>query len=66
MSPSQDYLQSLPLGRLPDRKDFTLKGLDQKQRIQMWNQCISESQRLGDEFLEIVEKQHFAQVIQDL
>lgn len=66
LSPSQDYLQSLPLGRLPDRKDFTLKGLDQKQRIQMWNQCISESQRLGDEFLEIVEKQHFAQVIQDL
>ncbi len=49
LSPSQDYLQSLPLGRLPDRKDFTLKGLDQKQRIQMWNQCISESQRLGDE-----------------
>jgi hypothetical protein len=66
LSPSQDYLQSLPLGRLPDRKDFTLKGLDQKQRIQMWNQCISESQRLGDEFLEMVEKQHFAQVIQDL
>ncbi|MDT9081658.1 hypothetical protein RSW80_26885, partial [Escherichia coli] len=64
--PSQDYLQSLPLGRLPDRKDFTLKGLDQKQRIQMWNQCISESQRLGDELLEMVEKQHFAQVIQDL
>jgi hypothetical protein len=66
LSPSQDYLQSLPLGRLPDRKDFTLKGLDQKQRIQMWNQCISESQRLGDEFLEMVEKQQFAQVIQDL
>ena len=28
LSPSQAYLQSLPLGRLPDRKDFTLKGLD--------------------------------------
>jgi hypothetical protein len=32
----------------------------------MWNQCISESQRLGDEFLEMLEKQHFAQAIQDL
>lgn len=66
LSPSAEYLQSLPLGRLPDRKDFTLKGLDQKQRIQMWNQCVAESQRLGDEFLEMVEKQNFPQFIQDL
>jgi len=66
ISPSQEYLQSLPLGRLPDRKDFTLKGLDQAQRIQLWKQCIAESQRLGDEFLELVEKQNFADVMQSL
>ncbi|OTG78316.1 hypothetical protein B9T23_03715 [Acinetobacter terrae] len=66
LSPSAEYLQSLPLGRLPDRKDFTLKDLDQKQRIQMWNQCVAESQRLGDEFLEMVEKQNFPQFMQDL
>lgn len=66
LSPSQDYLQRLPLGRLPDRKDFTLKGLGQQQRIQMWNQCVAESQRLGDEFLEMVEKQNFPALIQAL
>ncbi len=66
LSPSAEYLHSLPLGRLPDRKDFTLKGLDQKQRIQMWNQSVAESQRLGDEFLEMVEKQNFPQFMQDL
>lgn len=66
LSPSQQYLQSLPLGRLPDRKDFNLKGLDQTQRIQLWKQCIAESQRLGDEFLELVEKQNFAEVMQAL
>jgi hypothetical protein len=66
LSPSIEYLQSLPLGRLPDRKDFTLKGLDQKQRIRMWNQSVAESQRLGDEFLEMVEKQNFPQLMQDL
>ena len=65
ISPSADYLHSLPLGRLPDRKDFTLKGLDQKRRIQMWNQSVAESQRLGDEFLELVEKQNFAPLLQD-
>ena len=66
LSPSQEYLQSLPLGRLPDRKDFTLKGLDQKQRIKLWNQCITESHRMGDEFLEMVEKQNFAEFLQNL
>lgn len=66
LSPSQEYLSSLPLGRLPDRKDFTLKGLDQAQRIRLWKACIAESQRLGDEFLELVEKQRFAEVMQAL
>ncbi|WP_089605318.1 patatin-like phospholipase domain-containing protein [Acinetobacter piscicola] len=66
ISPSQNYLNSLPLGRLPDRKDFTLKGMDSQKRIQLWKQCVAESQRMGDEFLELVEKQSFAQVIQTL
>ena len=66
ISPPQAYLNSLPLGRLPDRKDFVLKGLSEQQRIQMWKQSIAESQRLGDEFLELVEKQNFADVIQPL
>lgn len=66
LSPSQEYLNSLPLGRLPDRKDFTLKGLDQSKRIQLWKQSISESQRLGDEFLEMIKKQNFAEFMYDL
>lgn len=66
LSPSADYLRSLPLGRLPDRKDFTLKGLDQQQRIKLWNQSVAESQRLGDEFLEMAEKQNFPQFMQPL
>lgn len=66
LSPSQEYLASLPLGRLPDRKDFTLKGLDNAQRIRMWNQCVAESQRMGDEFLEMLEKQNFPAFMQAL
>ncbi|WP_168408503.1 patatin-like phospholipase family protein [Acinetobacter indicus] len=66
ISPSAEYLQSLPLGRLPDRKDFNLKGMEQAQRIQLWKQCIAESQRLGDEFLELVEKQCLPEVLQPL
>ena len=66
LSPSQEYLQSLPLGRLPDRKDFMMKGLEPAKRIQLWKQSVAESQRLGDEFLELVEKQNFVEVMQDL
>lgn len=66
ISPSAAYLASLPLGRLPDRKDFSLKGLSHEQRIQLWQQSIAESQRLGDEFLELIEKQHWSSLMQDL
>ena len=66
ISPSAEYLQSLPLGRLPDRKDFVLKGLSNAERKKLWRQSVAESQRLGDEFLELVEKQSFAEVIKDL
>ena len=66
ISPSESYLRSLPLGRLPDRKDFTLKGLDQKKRIELWKQSVAESQRLGDAFLEMIHKQNFEEYMQDL
>lgn len=66
ISPSADYLKSLPLGRLPDRKDFVLKGLEPKERVQLWRQSVAESQRLGDEFLELVEKQQLPAHMQSL
>lgn len=66
LSPSQSYLESLPLGRLPDRKDFVLKGLSNNERKRLWRQSVAESQRLGDEFLELVEKQNFVDVMVDL
>ena len=66
LSPSAEYLSSLPLGRLPDRKDFSLKGLDQATRIKYWQQTVSESQRLGDAFLELLEKQNWADTLQNL
>ena len=66
LSPSAEYLKSLPLGRLPDRKDFLLKGLSDSERKKLWRQSVDESQRMGDEFLELVEKQNFELYIEDL
>ena len=57
ISPSPKYLASLPLGRLPDRGDFARFAGNDHERQKCWQRCVAESQRLGDEFLELVEKQ---------
>lgn len=66
ISPSPAYLASLPMGHLPDRKDFADLIHQPKKRIKIWQQCIAESQRLGDEFLELVEKQNLGNIIKPL
>ena len=56
ISPSPEYLASLPLGRLPDRSDFARFAHNDSARKKSWQQSVAESQRLGDEFLELIEK----------
>ncbi|MCG8393876.1 MAG: patatin-like phospholipase family protein [Pseudomonadales bacterium] len=55
VSPSRDYLASLPHGKLPDRTDFKHYLDDDAGREAYWRKAVAESQRLGDEFLELVE-----------
>lgn len=55
ISPSREYLARLPHGKLPDRKDFTRYLGDDAGRERYWRKAMDESQRLGDEFLELVE-----------
>ncbi|WP_258405031.1 patatin-like phospholipase family protein [Shewanella psychrotolerans] len=46
--PSDDYLASLPFGKLPDRGDFTLLTSDE--RIRYWQKAAAMSQVLADDF----------------
>lgn len=55
VAPSRDYLARLPHGKLPDRSDFKRFLGDDTRRNQYWQAAMSESQRLGDEFLELVD-----------
>lgn len=55
LAPSRDYLARLPFGKLPDRKDFIRFLGDDAGRERYWRQAMGESQRLGDEFLELSE-----------
>lgn len=56
ISPSASYLDGLPLKRLPDRKDFNAFVGRDDERKKIWEFAIAESQRMGDEFLELVQR----------
>ncbi len=51
VSPSPEYLASLPHGKLPDRSDFKRFEHDGDARERYWRQAMAESERMGDEFL---------------
>lgn len=66
ISPSADYLASLPHGKLPDRKDFSRYLGDDDGREHYWRKAMAESVRLGDEFLELCESGRLAESLQPL
>ena len=51
VSPSREYLASLPHGKLPDRRDFMRFAGDDAGRMAYWRRAIAESERLADAFL---------------
>lgn len=54
IAPSRAFVESLPYGKIPDRKDF--RTLETEQRIAFWRRALQETDRMADEFHEIVEK----------
>lgn len=66
LTPSREYLERLPHGKLPDRTDYKRYLGDDAGRERYWRQAIDESRRLGDAFLELAEKQQFSQLVTPL
>ncbi len=50
--PSDDFLASLPFGKIPDRGDF--RAMSPEQRIPYWEVCIRESSRLAEAFYDLI------------
>jgi hypothetical protein len=50
LSPSPDWIGTLPNAKLPDRADFKRYGDDVPGRIAAWSRAVAESERLRDEF----------------
>ena len=55
VSPSPEYLDSLPHRKLPDRSDFKRFEHDGDARERYWRRAMAESERMGDEFLRLTE-----------
>lgn len=66
VAPSPEYLESLPDRKLPDRKDFEKYVGDDEGRERSWRRAIAESDRLGDEFMELVSSGRLAEVVRPL
>ena len=50
--PTDEFLASLPFGKIPDRRDFG--KIPESVREPYWQTCVDESQRLADEFSELI------------
>lgn len=66
LAPSKEYLARLPHGKLPDRSDFRRYLGDDTGRARYWQHAMAESQRMGDEFLELVANGKLAERLQPL
>ncbi len=66
IAPSLSYLSTLPRRRLPDRSDFRHYVGRDSIRQRNWRLAISESERMGDAFLSLVESSRLMNVITPL
>ncbi|WP_068546606.1 hypothetical protein [Thalassotalea crassostreae] len=64
LCPSAEFVQSLPYQKIPDRKDFA--ELTETQRQNYFRTVASESERLADEFNELVNGNQSTDIIRSL
>ena len=66
VAPSDKFVASLPMGKIPDRKDFyAFKGKD-KERQDYWKTVAQKNKILGDEFAEAVESRQMRNIVKPL
>ena len=56
LSPTPEWVASLPRGKLPDRSDFKTFGDDFDARVRSWSQAVAMSAQLADEFAALCQR----------
>lgn len=66
IAPSPQFVETLPGGRIPDRKDFyVFKGNDSARKVQ-WKKAADQCQILGEAFCEAVETGKISELVKPL
>lgn len=66
VSPTREYLERLPLRKLPDRGDFKRFVDDYDGRLAYWRLAMNESERLAAEFIALTESDALQATIEPL
>ena len=66
VSPSPEYLNSLPYRKLPDRSDFKRFEHNGDARERYWRRAMAESERMGEEFVRLAESGEIGARLQPL
>jgi hypothetical protein len=64
--PSEDFIATLPLGKVPDREDFVTFVDEPETRIANWRQAVAKAEPLGEVFLELVASGRIKDVVRPL
>jgi hypothetical protein len=66
LAPNPEWIATLPNGKLPDRTDFMRYGRDTAARVRVWKQAVAESERLRDEFADMLFGGRLASIVEPL
>ena len=55
VAPSEKFIDSLSMKKIPDRKDFKTFFQRDSERLKYWNEVIEKSAIVGEEFMEVVQ-----------
>ncbi len=53
LCPSNEFIASLPYGKIPDRSDFTKMAEDE--RIRYWEECVARSREVAEDFVALTQ-----------
>lgn len=64
LAPSKEFIEGLPFGKIPDRKDF--ENLNDDKRHKYWSTVLTATDQLVEEFHEMLEKDGGASAVQPI
>lgn len=64
--PSLDFVAGLPGGRIPNRDDFIRLIDDPEERIRRWREASTASERLGEQFLDDLERGRIPDLVREM